>query len=351
MSDDDHAEVDSNSEAEEEEDVGSNSPARNDGRNHAVKKRKHKRVEHAPGYYDEVLWEQPTIRGYKGPQVHWTTLSGRKWANESLLKYLPHPEIANLIDWAHHKTPTNDQHHKKPAHDEREPNPLLEAELGSPLPQSQLNYIQEKARDLVRGKPDNPNISKAKVMDASMKCILESFDNSAAVAMGVMLEEMITANLLPLAEAHVQRCRYLEEQYNPQQQVTALPRNLENPSFQQWTLPPEEAIFNTIVSSLSTESNSLEGSLGRLPSTCPPNRTFLAPQPGDESGSESDPKQQSAFHFCQRQGLTSRFVRRNMDIYRWFLASMPEEGDDSGQRKRRKYRSRAKPKKQNAAAK
>jgi hypothetical protein len=38
----------------------------------------------------------------------------------------------------------------------------------------------------------------------------ESFNQSALIAIGIALEEMITTNLLPLAQLHVDRCRQLQ---------------------------------------------------------------------------------------------------------------------------------------------
>ena len=87
-------------------------------------------------------------------------------------------------------------------------------------------------------------------------------------------------------------------------------------------------IFNAIVSSTSTGR-------GKLPSTCPPARTTVLEK---EMRSNLDPAQQASTSFCRRQGLQTRFVRKNMDIFQWFLAKAPPEGDDHRPKKRRQYR-------------
>lgn len=315
-------------------DSATNGPKESDdqGQNRQGRRKKRKQKEHAPGYYDELVWNLPDKEAYKGPRINWATLSNRKWAKETLFKHMPHAEVSNLVGWAHHVT-HNGERTDLPA------NPLLEAQPDSPLPQSHLDFLQEKARDLVRGKPNNPNVSRAKVMDESLECILDKFDTSAAVSLGVVLEEMITANLLPLAEVHVHRCRQLEqEEEDLEKKLEAeddhLPTNYEAPSFREWTLPPEEAIFNAIVSSPSADGNRGPESVN-LPSTCPPVRTIVA-----ENEMTRDPAEQAATNFCQRQGLQTRFVRKNMDIFQWYLASAPPVGDDHRPKKRRQYRKR-----------
>lgn len=312
-------------------------------------KRKRGRKEPVPsGNDDEIVWEMPDKKNYQGIQVNWTTLASRRWAKESLLRNIPH-EVSGLIGWAHHGTHSNGaEKQDELPFASSEPNPLLEVEPASPLPHSHLDYLQELGRDLVRGKPENPNISKAKVMDKSLECILDSFDTSASVAVGMLLEEMITANLLPLAEAHVRRCRQLEEgEANLEQRLKTEKYYLtsihDNQSFREWTLPPEEAIFNVVVSSLSSKAIAWDKKkgLGCVPSNCPPSRAGRTTLHDDGSSLESDPRQQAASSFCRRQGLKSRFVRKNMDIYQWLLAMTPIEGDD-GPKLRRKPSKKAK---------
>jgi hypothetical protein len=78
--------------------------------------------------------------------------------------------------------------------------------------------------------------------------LLEKFDISALIAIGMLVEEMITVSLLPLAQDHVNRCRALEQveddhssnnKRKRQQQTYDMKQQH---SFFQWTLPPDEAI-------------------------------------------------------------------------------------------------------------
>ncbi|GAX14999.1 hypothetical protein FisN_12Lu395 [Fistulifera solaris] len=81
----------------------------------------------------------------------------------------------------------------------------------------------------------------------------ESLDTSALVALGVIVEEMLTASLVPLAEMHVHRCRHIEDQ-----QVSS----------EEWTLPPTEAIMKLMASYTPSYVNPL----GSLPTTRTPLR-------------------------------------------------------------------------------
>ena len=172
--------------------------------------------------------------------------------------------------------------------DPQKHNPLLLLQHDSPLPPSYIDYI--KSRALQQLGQNDCNIKNYK------KNNLESFDTSAAVAMGMYLEECITASLLPLAGLHVLRCRAIETMASAEIEFGTIPAptrsnnnnndndNDENPipnvynvddddsyalkqtvlhpitggkvhldmnkiqwkdekSFEEWTLPPEEAIL------------------------------------------------------------------------------------------------------------
>jgi len=86
--------------------------------------------------------------------------------------------------------------------DPQKHNPLLLLQHHSPLPPSYLDYI--KSRALKQLGQDDCNINDYK------KNNIESFGDSAAVATGIFLEECLTASLLPLAGLHVLRCRAIE---------------------------------------------------------------------------------------------------------------------------------------------
>lgn len=58
-------------------------------------------------------------------------------------------------------------------------------------------------------------------------CMTDLLCTSGRVALGIVLEELLTASLLSLAREHVKRCRTLDEQM----------------AFNEWALPPEDAIL------------------------------------------------------------------------------------------------------------
>jgi len=170
-----------------------------------------------------------------------------------------------LIGWAHHgvppfgvssrdkavnpKTHARDDSMNDDNHHYATSNPLSLLP-NSPLPLSYLNHLM---------------LQSTRVPEFQEKLLMEKFDTSAIVAIGMILEDILTASLLPLAGCHVLRCRQLESRptideallsppppvvqlHHPisKQSITFDSRNLpqEESPFTAWTLPPEEAIMN-----------------------------------------------------------------------------------------------------------
>ena len=155
-------------------------------------------------------------------------------------------------------------------------NPLLMLSYGPPLPPSYMKYIQSRAiLKINQNDSDGSNFKR----NFNSSCT-----DSAAVAIGMALEEAVTASLLPLAGLHVLRCRALEDMTinEGQDGVTQSPLvdcstvtmaassyskerrcihpisgqgvsldldkikwKQDNP-FDDWTLPPEEAIMKLL---------------------------------------------------------------------------------------------------------
>lgn len=191
----------------------------------------------------------------------------RQWGRQPLWESLGADQIESLIALAHHGTEPFENNSllntastnalidvetpihgfgSVPPNEQVSRNPLLHL-VNTPLPLSFLNYFMYRAEKV-------PEFCDA---------LYESFDDSALVAIGMFVEEMITASLLPFAGCHVLRCQQLERKPSkdeallvPVQQVSLThpisnqtimfdPRNLpdeENP-FSAWTLPPDEAII------------------------------------------------------------------------------------------------------------
>ncbi|CAB9512181.1 expressed unknown protein [Seminavis robusta] len=234
---------------------------------------------------------------YSGPVVNWNTLANRNWGMRSVVAQLPHHELDSLVGWATHHVTANNTKSTQVS------NPL---EMGDdpypPLP-SHLEYLQEMARDYVSSQLPKDKKKKKKGNDP-FEQVLESLDTSAAVTMGHVLENMITANLLPLAELHVQRCRQLQQP--PPQQC------------QEWTLPPEEAISQVRLAVKEPHHHH-----NSLTSTRTPSRVMFPPTNNNEQ--QVSMAQRASTEFCQRQQLEPKFVRQNMDLYDLFLPCPPPE--------------------------
>lgn len=83
-------------------------------------------------------------------------------------------------------------------------NPLLQSSFHNPPTASTLEYLCTNAPKLKKRRP-NRHIS------VSTAPVAKAMDVSAYVAMGMTLEEIITASLLPLAGFHVLRCRAIQD--------------------------------------------------------------------------------------------------------------------------------------------
>lgn len=102
-------------------------------------------------------------------------------------------------------------------------------------------------------------------------------DISGQVALGMVVEEVLTASFIPLARQHVEKCRQKDD------------------AFHEWTLPPEEAILSSHISA-------------PLPSTTP---------------TEGQPDRELVTNWCKSRGLDPAFVEDNMDIYGKILPCAP----------------------------
>jgi hypothetical protein len=141
--------------------------------------------------------------------------------------------------------------------DVQQQNLLASLSSSPPLPPSFLRYIQFKA-------------SEQLTKDEHKKAAESRLDDSAAVAIGMALEDSITASLLPLAGLHVLRCRALEDMAVTEE-TTSYPMdyskwqsafhpitgrlvqlNMERilwkteKASDEWTLPPDEAIMKLL---------------------------------------------------------------------------------------------------------
>ena len=115
-----------------------------------------------------------------------------------------------------------------------------------------------------------------------------SIERSAQVAVGMLVEEALTASLVPLAQAHVERCRYLDAEQ----------------AFDEWTLPPTEAILRIP-----------NGGSTWLPSATKP----------ITSGKKTPQaiRVDIVDNWCKARGLDHDEIRNNMDVFSRLLPCPP----------------------------
>jgi hypothetical protein len=214
--------------------------------------------------------------------VQWDALGDTKWGRNPLTKYVSVPELDDLVGWATH------QQSPVPVVNV---NPLLGLP-GVPLQPSLLMYLENTVSEI---------LSAQKRSDQ-----WESFDQSALTAIGFALEEMITTNLLPLAQLHVKRCRQLE----------AIPGN-EAKLYSEWTLPPEEAVEKLVEKAKSQQEPGV-----CLATAYPSTRSMIPHAPGTSLLNQplAERRNKDArLVWCRALGMESAFVKNNMETLRIFL--------------------------------
>jgi hypothetical protein len=194
----------------------------------------------------------------------------------------------------------------------------------------------------------------------------QSFGESALVAIGMILEEMLTASLLPLAGLHVQRCRELEKVHSEEETESLLLNPINGQSipshqtninetetpFQEWTLPPEEAMFKLLEQGMvpregvplvreptrataaaagaeeSVEDRRKESIRNWLESQMVPRVGREGPAAGARETVE-DSRKESLRNWLKSQELDPDLVAKNREVFRLFLSA-------PARRKRRK---------------
>jgi hypothetical protein len=214
--------------------------------------------------------------------VQWDALADTKWGTNPLIRYVSVPEVEELVGWATHvQRPV-------PAADV---NPLLNLP-STPLPPSLLIDLENTVSQLLAAE--------------ELSDQWESFDQSALVAIGIALEEMITTNLLPLAQLHVQRCRQLEVTDGSEERL-----------FSEWTLPPEEAVDKLVEKAKSQPEPEV-----CLATAYPSTRTRIPHAPGTSLLNQPTAKgrnKKALMVWCQASGLDPAFVKSNKEMLGIFL--------------------------------
>jgi hypothetical protein len=228
--------------------------------------------------------------------VDWDEVAHSFWGQTPFTSHMSLPEINHLLGWA-----TNLQDPRESSKNRAYNNPL-DSLPNDPLPPSILAYLNHVASQILDGSTGE---------QAQMNNDWDSYNTSALDAVAVVLEEMITATLLPLAEQHVQRCRKLES-------------DSEEAAFVAWTLPPEEALFE-LMRENGTVNMPTRLSRG-LSTALPPQRAFPSTQSQDRSKNNSA-EEEAIARWCRSHNLDRQFVSDNMDVFGLLLPSIKNSND------------------------
>jgi len=184
------------------------------------------------------------------------------------------------------------------------------------VPRPHRKQVKSNEKEKAKQKDSNSNESR----------MYHSLDDSALVALGMVWEGMITASLLPLARQHVARCRRLEQQRTEDTASGEVFKRSEEEDrmdpFQEWTLPPEQAIWRLAQEGVSSELASA------LPPTRVSNKVFDRESSMKEMlvnrlGSTEQHKQQAVDDWCRTRDLDPAFVSNNMDLFGVLLPRAP----------------------------
>ena len=275
------------------------------------------RSEIAPGQLEPFDWDALLATSASAA----TKLQSQFRPDEvSALVGLATTEIPGPIHSNHQSTQMGSSQLKSPT----ETNPLFGLP-SSPPPLSLLNHIIRQSLE-------------AKFFDDGLRM---SFGDSALVALGMLVEESITASLMPLAALHVLRCRELEDKVveaGPPASLTEdevkgsdniqslvhplsgssilttklkqIPEN--NDPFEEWAGLPEEAVQKIYEDGRYPSRN--------FPTALPPTRTIHTENQEEETSDDSR-NHFSALHGLEQ--LESRSI--HSDIATLFLSGSQED--------------------------
>jgi hypothetical protein len=286
-----------------------------DGEEAAAARRQKRSYSDSDNSYDAL---RSTNDAKKKRTVDWMDLAAQSRSSQLLYVGVNEKRINDLIGWATTYDLLDDQQRenqklKSQSQSRQNINPLF-CLPSAPLPPSHLHFLSNK-------------ITRSPEYDK--KLLAKSFSESALVATGIFLEEMITASLLPIAGFHVMRCRAQEENSDVVASKAPNCRILTNPitgerrksdqvflelsdkTCREWTLPPEEAMLKLLQQGLIPDSG-LE--LSRQPT-----RSIIF-NTKDATASRKT-QWDKIVRWSREKGLNPKYVVANMDIYRLFLLS------------------------------
>ncbi|KAL7551731.1 hypothetical protein ACHAWF_014916 [Thalassiosira exigua] len=178
---------------------------------------------------------------------------------ELLYRHCSIAEVDNLVGWA-------TSHHGNVSDSATSTSMADERRLGlchlpmAPPPPSHVAFLSRRIKERLGGHSSSPVVSAFAVkgenctaavqmgegveISPSLSNVAMAMDTSAHVAVAMAAEEALTAELLPLAQAHVRRCRRLERKGKGRKPGQAPVKGFADGTdpFHAWTLPPGEAI-------------------------------------------------------------------------------------------------------------
>ena len=258
------------------------------------------------------------------PTISWDETSHGFYGEASFLNHMSHLEVAQLIGWATHLDGPSSAASPPP-------NPLIGLS-NDPLPESIHNYLQELAVEILQKQEAGQqllefqsqvqlSVKSSKSSTATTSSPWEAFDGSAMDAISTVLQEMVTATLLPLAKLHVQRCRRIEQQ----QPLPAEQHDHGVVAFDDWNLVPEDAIFALINEFGGGSSLPLSPGLA----TARPAHKTMSSSLNLGVTTSAEPRQEALDHdkalkaWCYTQNLDPTYVQTNKELFQLFLPPSP----------------------------
>jgi hypothetical protein len=130
----------------------------------------------------------------------------------------------------------------------------------------------------------------------------------------MIIQESLTAMLLPLAKRHVSRCRMMDKR--KRLDVISNHQSFHD-SLVPWTVSPSEAIVNMARDIKTTNPPSY------LLSSIPPTRTLDSNHESEKQGDKTQDATYFLNTWCQTHELDPLFVSKNMNLFHVFLTDTP----------------------------
>jgi hypothetical protein len=272
--------------------------------------------------------------------VDWFDMAETVFGKDSLVKYLSENEVNELIGWATHHGPPTPPPFKTGRNRRRSrvfPHPTCDIP-NIPLQPSIFGNLRQQASKILEAHDQDPMKNEPHAFlsgTTDRPSPWGRYDQSALVAVGIAVEEMITASLHGLAQLHVLRCQELQAREDMRPLISeAAPYSDAESSYEAWTLPPEEAILKLLYRSVPpTNASQSPGSATRcsgLPTTQVATRSIQAGATRGPSllGVIPPPQSQQSYavaQWCATHDLSAEVVSANNDLFELLISKAMQE--------------------------